>query len=409
MESQRISKRVLSLKDSVTLKLNEKVSQMIEESKKVYNLTAGQLPFRPSESIETSILSELNFIKSYQYTSVAGIKELRTKFRCYIEKKRMINFEDVGHFDCIISNGAKQAIYNALGALINPDDEVILLAPFWISYPEMIRLWEGKSVIVKSDTHKGFLPSLDDLKNKITNKTKAIIVNSPNNPSGVHYPRDWMESFAKLLEEYPDIFVISDEIYYDLSYFDPSPSYFYQFNNELLKRTIIIDGISKSFALTGLRVGYSIGPKDILDGMTKLQGQTTSGANSLIQRALIQTDFSEVENYLRPIKIHLRGNAQIIKDVFDEYNLSIAWYQSLSAFYFLIDFQKTPLFSNYRKKESDEDYSVKICEDLLENRGVAIVPGADFGVPNTGRISLVIEEAYFRESIQRIASFLTNR
>lgn len=406
-----LSSRVKGMAESVTLKLNSKAMELSEAGVQVYNLTAGQLPFRPPQDFIDAIRLELDFLKSYQYSPVAGFHDLRKKLISHIEETRGINFsgaELVGEsFDCVVSNGAKHSISNILGAIIDPGDEVIIISPYWISYPEMIKFCRGVPVEVKSSIFDVFTPPLNEIRKAISEKTKAIIINSPNNPAGIHYSSEWMSDFADMLLEYPDVCVISDEIYFEVCYYDPKPTYFYQKKPELLKRTIIVDGISKAFASTGLRVGYCIAPKNICKGIENLQGQLTSSANSLVQRAMMNYNFSNSSQFLTPVKNHLRDNATIIREKFKDSDLMKCWYQPVSAFYFMIDFTQTPAFKRYQKDKNDRtDYSMKICEDMLSELGVVIVPGTDFGMTNSARISLVLHKEVFSEAIGKIVKFL---
>ena len=404
-----LSSRAKGIAESVTLKLNSKAMELSESGKQIYNLTAGQLPFRPPQSFIDSIRTELDFLKSYQYSPVAGFIELRKKIMNHIQETRGINFSAVEgeEFDCVVSNGAKHAISNILGAIINPGDEVIIISPYWISYPEMIKFCRGVPIEIKSSIFDVFSPSIAAIKKAISEKTKAIIMNSPNNPAGIHYSDEWMSDFADLLLEYPQVNVISDEIYFEVYYYDPKPTYFYQKKPELLKRTIIVDGISKAFASTGLRIGYCIGPKNICKGIENLQGQLTSSANSLIQRALIDYDFSSAHEFLIPVKNHLRDNASTIREKLKDADLLKCWYQPVSAFYYMVDFTQTPVFSKYVKDKNDKtDYSVQICEDILNNCGVVIVPGTDFGMPNSARLSLVLHKEAFLEAMEKLVHFL---
>jgi aspartate aminotransferase len=340
---------------------------------------------------------------------VAGYPELRKKILDYTQTSRGIKFSDSNvDFDALLSNGAKHTVYNVLGALVNPGEEVILLAPYWVSYPEMVKFWGGEFKVVGSHSYDGFTPVIEDIEKQITDKTKAIIVNSPQNPTGVNYSEDWMKSFAELLQRHPHVHVISDEIYYELSYYDPKPTYFYQHAPELLERTVIVDGISKSFACTGLRIGWCVAPKDLTAAITKLQGQTTSGASSLIQKALIDFDFNELNNFLVPVKAHLRQNAEVLGEIFRNKDLSKCWYQSSSAFYFMIDYKRTPVFEKYSANDPSGDYAVEISDDLLKDTGVAVVPGSDFGAPNTARLSIVLEEGPFTEAMEKLTDFLCN-
>lgn len=400
-----LSSRVKGIQDSITMKLNEKAIALAEEGRPVFNLSAGQLPIKPPAEFMEKIHHELNFLKSYQYSPVSGFPSLRKKFMKHIAHERKISLELLdSEFDCIISNGSKHSIYNALGALLDPNDEVVLFAPYWVSYPEMIKFWGGQSVIVRSNVYDAYVPAFEDLERAMTPRTKVIILNSPNNPSGVHYSDSWMKEFAEFLLRYPDVVVISDEVYSELNYFDPAPTYFYQHNQELLKRTVIIQSISKSLASTGLRVGYAIAPKNAVTAMSRIQGQTTSGASSLIQRSLLDIDLLATENFLVPVKSHLRKNASILREKFREAHLSHCWYQSLSAFYFLLDFSRAPMFERF--SGVDGDHSVAITEELLAQEGIAMVPGLDFGMPNSARLSLTIEEVPFTEAMTRLVRYL---
>lgn len=399
-----LSSRVKGLSYSITMKLNEKALDMTDEGKVIYNLSGGQLPIKPLPEFIEKVHHQLNFLKSYQYSPVSGFPNLRKKLTRSVSDARGLPSETFENdFDCILSNGSKQSIYNALGALVDPGDEVILLAPYWVSYPEIIKFWGGTPQVVKSNVFDAFVPAIDDIRKCMSPRTKAIIVNSPNNPAGVHYSEAWMKEFAAFLLEYPDLIVISDEVYSDIYYFDPKPSYFYQLDHALLNRTIIINAISKTLASTGLRLGYAVGPAPLINAMGKIQGQSTSGPNSLVQRALMDFDLKLVETFLGPVKHHIRQNAASLQEKFREANLGHCWYQSTSAFYFMIDFSRTPMFARF---ESDKDHSYAIADELLNNEGITVVPGSDFGVPNSARIALVIEEVPFQEAISKIIKYL---
>jgi aspartate aminotransferase len=402
-----LSNRVKQTSKSVTQRMNEEIQKIISEGTHIYNLTSGQLPFKPSNEFIKELQVQLNFLKSYQYSPVSGFSKLKEKFMNYVAEKRKLNFDgDDLEYGCIISNGSKHTLYNILGALLNPNDEVIIVTPYWVSYPEMIKFWGGVVNVVDSHAFDAYNPGLDKIKLAISPRTKAIIINSPNNPAGIHYSEKWMKDFGELMKQFPDVYIISDELYSELSYFDPKPAYFYQYHPELLKRTIIVDGISKTFACTGLRIGFCVGDKRIIDAIEVIQSQTTSGPNSLVQRALIDFDFSKLENFFDPVKIQLRKCAQIVREKFREKKLDHCWYQSTSAFYFMLDFTRMPFFEKY-KTQDDQDMAEKICHDILEEIGVAIVPGSDFGYPNSARMSLVLEEAPFEEAMTKLADFIS--
>ena len=402
----QLSSRIKETNESVTLKVNEKINEMVQEGKHVYNMTSGQLPFKPSSEFIKCINKQLNFLKSYQYSPISGIEVLRKKFLSQYEEKRNLTFSSSPiEMDCIISNGSKHSIYNMLGALINPGDEVILLTPYWVSYPEMIKFWGGTPIIVKSHAFDAYTPPIEEIEKAISPRTKAIIVNSPNNPAGIHYSEKWMKEFAVFMETQDELIVISDEIYCDISYFDPAPSYFYQYNNDLLKNTVIINGISKSLAATGLRIGYCIADKRLTKAMAKIQSQTTSGPNTLIQRALIDYDFNEHEGYFDSIKMQLRECAQVVREAFRNANLPHCYYQTTSGFYYLLDFSRMPIYEKY-KDEENSDFSQSIVDDILVKTGVALVPGSAFGYPNSARMSMTLDISPFKEAMDKLITYV---
>lgn len=406
----QLSSRVKGTTESVTLRVNQQANKLAQSGKLIYNMTSGQLPFRPLPDFINELKNQLNFLKSYQYCPVRGFPALNKKIIQHMATTRQVEFSsEKVKFDCIISNGSKHSIYNVLGALINPGDEVIIMAPYWVSYPEMIKFWGGVPVAVQSLAFDDFTPQIEDIRKAITKKTKAIILNSPNNPTGVHYTVEWMKDFATLLKEYPELTVISDELYSELYYFDPRPEYYYQFDHSLLEQTVIINGISKSFACTGLRIGWCVGNEILIEAMSKIQSQTTSGANSMIQRALIEFDFSKLKNFFDPVKVQLRECAHIVREEFRSQDLSHCWYQTTSGFYFMLDFSRTPIFEKkYRNSQTNKkDYSDDICQDLLEQTGIALVSGSSFGHPNSARLSMTMEVAPFKEGIQKLVKFLS--
>ena len=399
-----LSSRVKGISDSITMRLNEKAIALTEEGKVIYNLSGGQLPIKPLSEFIEKIQHQLNFLKSYQYSPSAGFPALRKKLLKHFADSRHIGADFLeSDTDVILSNGSKHSLYNAFGALLDPGDEVILLAPYWVSYPEMVKFWGGTPIVVKSNVFDAFVPAIEDIRKAMSRRTKVIVVNSPNNPSGVHYSEAWMSEFAAFIKEHPEVTVISDEVYADICYFDPKPRFFYQIDPSLLNRTITVHAISKTLASTGLRLGWAIAPSSIVTAMGRIQSQTTSGPNSLVQRALLDFDLHYLETFLVPVKNHIRQNAAVLREKFREANLGHCWYQSTSAFYFMIDFSRTPMFKRF---EGDADHSYTIADELLNNEGITVVPGSDFGIPNSVRISLVIEEVPFQEAVTKIVRYL---
>ena len=389
-----LSRRSGQISESLTLALNTKALELAQLGRQVYNLTAGQLPLKPPQELMKLIKSECDNLESYQYSPVLGLPSLRKALITAFETSRRLTLPD---FDCVVSNGAKHSLSNAIATLIDPGDEVVLLRPYWLSYPEIVTCFGGVPKFVDSNVKNLFTPDIDDLKKAFTQKTKAVIINSPNNPAGIHYPHDWMKDFGRLLlEEYPQIWAISDEIYYDLSYTESRPSYFYQDFPELLERTLIINGISKALASTGLRIGYTLAAKSVAKALGKIQGHTASNANSLIQRALASFDFLSTSDYLKPINTQLRENALTLYKTLQGLRSHHHVYQPTSAFYYLLHFDG----------RDQQDRSLEWAEKLLDKYAVACVPGGAFGMRNTARISLVGKRQNFQEACKLIASFI---
>lgn len=407
-----ISSRVKNSSKSITLESNEKVKNLIKDGRDIYNLTAGQLPFRPSSVFLESINAQMNFLASFQYSPVKGFSELNAKYWQKFLNDRSISDNDLDQLSdnklaSLVSNGSKHSIYNALGAIVEPGDEVIVFNPCWVSYPEMIQFWGGIAVKIPTLLYDSFHPDLESLEKYFTMNTRAIIINSPNNPAGVYYKESWMRSFAELMKKYPNIYIISDEIYSQISYFDPKPSYFYQYVPGLLSQTIIISGISKSHCSTGLRIGFCIARNEVIEAMSKIQSQTTSGPNSLIQRALIDFDESNLTELLSDINSHLRDCSEVLRMKMRQYELSHCWYQTNSAYYFMLDFTHTPYFKkHYSQLEASADFSAEICDSILNQIGVALIPGSGFGMPNSARLSLTLEINPFTEALDKLFAFL---
>lgn len=407
MSNKFLSKRTQLALPSVTLQINENMIALQKEGKDIFNLTSGQLPFRPESNFILSLQHQLNFLASYQYSPVQGLFELREKLKNDWYEQKLVSFNvPKPATEMIISHGSKHALFNLFATIINPGDEVVLFSPYWVSFPEMVSFWQGIPKVVECYHHDAFTPNLDHLRTSINDKTKAIIVNSPNNPTGVHYSAQWMQDFATIMNDFPNVLIISDEVYDQLYYYDPAPTFFYQYQPNLLQQTVIVNGISKCLASTGLRLGTALGPAAIIKEMSKLQGNSTSGANSLVQFALLEYEFKNYKNYLQEIRLNLRKSAEILKDSFRQFQLSTCWYQTTSAFYFMLDFTRTPYFKIHYAGKPAGDYSQEICKKMLQTASVGVVPGTNFGIQNSARISFTLDPDHFAKACYQLCHFL---
>lgn len=388
------------IKTSITLELNELAEKLAAEGKTIYNFTAGQLPFAPPQQLQEGLTLALQDKKSFRYAPARGVKAWSEQV-LQSEKKRL---GQEGDWEILISNGAKHTLNNIFGTLCNPGDEVVLLAPYWVSYEYSAKLWGAVPRVVKCD--ESMHPCLEDLRQNLNAKTQAVVLNSPNNPTGIHYSRKWMQEFAQLIQDFPHVKIVSDEIYRDIVYSGEALSFFYEFAPQLLERTIIVNGISKKFAATGLRIGYACGPREIISAMTKLQSHATSSGNTLVQNALTHVSEDILNNYLDPIKKHIQENALLLENVMGEKVLGPYWYQPCSAFYFLLSFKETACVQRLNL-DSEEDPSARFCEQLLEETGIVLVPGSAFASPWSARMSLVAPPQEFKMALEKLQEYLT--
>ncbi|MBM3436636.1 MAG: pyridoxal phosphate-dependent aminotransferase, partial [Bacteroidetes bacterium] len=277
-----LSDRILNLSESATLEMTRKSRELKAKGFDVINLSIGEPDFNTPDCIKDAAKKAIDENQTH-YTPVAGIQELRLAIA---EKFKKDNGLDYTFQQIIVSNGAKQSIANVLLCLVNPGDEVIVPAPYWVSYPEMIKLAEGKMVEIPTTVSSGFKPTPAQIEAAITPKTKVFLFNSPNNPSGAVFTENDLKGIAEVLKKYPNIYIISDEIYEYINYTCGHIS-IAKFEG-MQDRTIIVNGVSKGFAMTGWRIGYMAAPLEIATACDTLQGQITSGASSISQLASLR-------------------------------------------------------------------------------------------------------------------------
>lgn len=392
-----MAKRLNGVSESATLKLNALVQAMRARREDIVNLTAGEPDFAPPEEAKAAVRRALDENRN-KYTPVAGIPEIRER----VAKKTNAQQPNVvaahGEWkasDVVISNGGKQAIYNVMMALLNPGDEVLILAPYWLSYPEMVKLAEGSPVIVETKTENKFKATVEDLRRKLTPKTKLLILNSPSNPTGTTYTRAEFEAIGKwVAKEAPGVWVLSDEIYDRILFgADPFVS-FLDAAPELRNRTVTVNGLSKSAAMTGWRIGWTVTTPELTQALLTLQGQSTSGINSLAQYAgiaaldLAEEKFAEMVSAFkrrRRMALEILAKAEKLKVVPPE-----------GAFYVFLGVEA------FLKAGED---SMQLSETLIREAKVAVVPGTPFGAPNWVRMSIATDDETLKKGCERLAQF----
>ena len=388
-----LTDKVNNLSASATLAMAAKARELRSKGVDVIGLSLGEPDFNIPEFIKEAAVKAIN--DNYNsYTPVDGYVDLKKAISRKFSRDNNLNYSAS---QIVVSTGAKQSIANVIEAMINPGDEVILLAPFWVSYSAMIEICGGIPVTVKSDITSNFKVTASKIKDNITSKTKMIIVNSPNNPSGSVYNEHELRQIGKMLMDYPKIFVLSDEIYEHINY--GVKHFSFASIPEMYDRTITVNGVAKAFAMTGWRIGYLGAPEWLAKACTKLQGQSTSGANCIAQKATIAALDANV-NQIKYMIDEFSERRELIIDLLSEIE-GFKLNNPDGAFYIFPDisyfFGKT--INGFEIKNST-DFSLFI----LEKAHVATVTGEAFGSPNNIRISYAASRENIKKAVDRIKS-----
>ena len=386
-----LSERIKKLATSQTLAMAAKARELKSQGKDVIGLSLGEPDFNTPSFIKDAAIKAIE--DDYNsYTPVDGYVELK---KAIINKFKRDNNLDYGLSQIVVSTGAKQSLSNIAATLINPGDEVILPCPYWVSYSDIIKLNGGIPVEVKTTIDSDFKMSGDDLKKAITSKTKMLWFSSPCNPSGSVYSSNELKEISEVLMDHPEIYVVSDEIYEHIN-FSGAHSSIATFN-KMYDRTITVNGVSKAFAMTGWRIGYIGAPKWVARACNKMQGQVTSGANCIAQRAVI-TALQENPSKIQYMVDEFKERRNLILDLLNEIN-GFKCNKPEGAFYVFPD------VSHYFGK-TIEGFTINNASDmsmfLLENALVATVTGDAFGDPNCIRISYAASKEQLVEAVTRI-------
>lgn len=393
-----ISERIKNLSNSATLEMAQKSRELKEQGVDVVNLSIGEPDFNTPDCIKKAAIEAIHANHSH-YTPVPGIPELR---RAIADKLKNENGLVYTPDQIVVSNGAKHSIANAILCLVNPGDEVIVPSPFWVSYPEIIKLAEGKMVDVQATIQQDFKISAKQLKEAITEKTKVFLFNSPNNPTGSVYTKDELKAFADVLCDYPSIFIISDEIYEYINYNGKHES-IAQFES-VKERVIVVNGVSKGYAMTGWRIGYTASSVEIAKACNKLQGQITSGAASISQYASLEA--------MKSVPCASPDVRNMVEAFAERRNLVLEKLKSIpgikaneppGAFYVF------PNVSFYFGKSNGEftiNNDTDLCLYLLDKAHVAAVPGDAFGNGNCIRISYATSNENLLKGLDRMKEAL---
>lgn len=391
-----ISEKCRNIHPSVTLAIDARAKQLRAMGLDVIGFGAGEPDFDTPRYIKSAARDALDAGMT-KYTPVAGTVELRTEIQQKLLHDNGLDYELA---DIIVSSGAKQCLFNALSAILDPGDEVLLPSPCWVSYPEMVRMAGGVPVMVKGDEANGFLVDADALRPHVTERTKALILNSPNNPSGSVCSRALLEGIAALAVE-KQFYVISDEIYEKLIYDGEAHVSIASLGDEIRAQTIVVNGVSKSYAMTGWRIGYAAGPKAVIRAMTAFQSHSTSNPNSIAQHAAAVA-LTNGEKFMHDSLVEFDARRRLMHQLISEIpGLSAALPKG--AFYMMLNISALIGKSlNGRAIRGSDDFA----EMLLESRKVAVVPARAFGDDRYVRLSYATSRDKITLGLARIAVFV---
>lgn len=385
-----LAQRVQRIKPSATLAVSNRAQELQDEGKDIISLSVGEPDFDTPEHIKEAAIAAIRAGHT-KYTAVDGIKPLK---KAIIEKFAKENHLQYGMDQILVSCGTKHSIYNALAAILNPGDEVIILAPYWVSYPDMVKLCDGTPVIVKADIEHQFKITPQQLKAAITDKTRAVIINSPSNPTGVAYSELELKKIGEVILEHPGIVVISDDIY-ERNLWKHLP-----FKNivnacpDLYDRTIVANGVAKTYAMTGWRIGYVGGPAKIVGAMKKAQSQVTSNPTSVSQYASLAALTGDQSCTEVMTKAYKERHDFLVKEL--QSMNGIKCIPSDGTFY---AFPSVEGLLNIKPNITND---IEFSEYLLMEAGIAVIPGSAFGAPGYIRLSYTTSMETLRKAVARM-------
>jgi aspartate aminotransferase len=385
---------------SATIAVTTKANELKAAGRDVIGLGAGEPDFDTPQHIKDAAVAAMDAGKT-KYTAVDGIPELKKAIADKFGRENELSYEP-GQVH--VSNGGKQVLYNALVATLNPGDEVIVPAPYWVSYPDMVLLCGGEPVIVEASLETNFKITAEQLEAAITPKTKWLIFNSPSNPSGAGYARDELKPLTDVLMRHPHVWVMTDDMYEHITY---PPFEFVtpaQIEPGLKDRTLTVNGLSKAYAMTGWRMGYAAGPDELIKAMRKVQSQSTSNPSSISQWAAISA-LEGPQDYIAESRVAFQRRRDLVCSMLNQAN-GITCPVPEGAFYVYPSIAgcigKTA--PSGKKIETDEDF----VTELLETEGVAVVHGAAFGLSPNFRASYATSDEALTEACTRIQRFCGN-
>ncbi len=398
MNNNILSNRILSLSESATLEMTRLSRELKSKGVDVITLSIGEPDFDTPQNVKDAGKEAIDNNITH-YPPVPGFMELREGIANKLKRDNNLEYEAK---NIVVSTGAKHSLINVFMCILNHDDEVIIPAPYWVSYPQMVELSGGKPVVIQTGIESDFKVTPQEIEKAITPRTKAFLFNSPSNPTGSVYNREELAAIAKVLVKYPDVLIVADEIYEYINFCGKHESL--ASFPEIKDQVVVVNGVSKGMAMTGWRIGYIAAPEFIAAACTKLQGQYTSATGSISQMAALEavnTDPSESEEVKSMVEA-FRGRRDFLIDLVKDIP-GLKSNVPNGAFYLFPD------ISHYFGKSYGEktiSNSVDLCMYLLNNAHVALVPGDAFGSPECMRISYATSKEHIKEAVNRIKAAL---
>jgi len=390
----KLSDRVQQIKPSPTLAVTNRAAELRAAGKDIIGLGAGEPDFDTPEHIKKAAIEAINngFTK---YTAVDGTPGLKKAIINKLQKDNGLSYEPA---QILVSCGGKQSFFNLSLALLNKGDEVIIPAPYWVSYPDMVKMAEATPVIVETGEETRFKMTPEMLDAAITDKTRLVVLNSPSNPSGVAYTGEELKALAAVLKKYPDVLVATDDMYEYIWWADFAFENILTVCPELYDRTIVLNGVSKAYSMTGWRIGYAAGPAKLIGAMKKIQSQSTSNPTSISQVAA-EAALNGGRDCVTPMVKAFKERHDYLVAALNEIP-GVTCIESDGAFYAF------PSFKEAMAKLGVED-DVAFAEKLLTDAGVALVPGSAFGTPGYARLSFATSLDVLKDAVGRISKALS--
>ena len=395
MKKLTLAKRVQRVKPSPTLAVTARVAELRAAGKDIIGLGAGEPDFDTPDHIKAAAIKAINdgFTR---YTAVDGTPALK---KAIIAKFKRDNGLDYDLDQILVSCGGKQSFFNLCQALLNSGDEVVIPAPYWVSYPDMVRLADGEPVIIRAGVDTRFKITPEQLEAAITPKTRIVVINSPSNPTGVAYTREELAALGEVLKKCPQLLIATDDMYEHILWSNEPFSNILNACPELYARTIVLNGVSKVYAMTGWRIGYAGGPAELIKAMKKVQSQSTSNPTSISQvaaQAALEGDQSCIQPMIKAFKERHDYVVAALNDI-----PGVVCLPADGTFYCF------PRMQTVIDRLDNVNDDIQLAEYLLDKAGVALVPGSAFGAPGYVRISFATSMDILKDAITRIATALT--